>query len=332
MGERELDPGSVFRSFAYDVNKATASLMYLLQGMESVRNSELPRYNQEPAGSKPYFCNFPKLSDIGVSPTLTGFDFDPNDLLARGGETEQLAFKGWVEQVYNHTWESQYRNEMRDSLEGPDIIRPQAEPIGDFRRIRNDLIHNHGIASVKESGKCKVLMWFKPGEHMILGMRHVFDFLNQMGMMSSFPVYPPDGRDHVNWTTFVTNEYALRNVQPSPRLVSLRTSRAKQLEDGSSWYVVSVVFENAVFVNIPVDYPPNGRSPRERNRFISKTRIDEDGNVRFPDGSVKDRESLYGEAVDALFNKGPKIDLGGIPGPSFRFREDDRITSRDVRA
>ena len=40
--------------------------------------------------------------------------------------------------------------------------------------------HN-AIASEEETGKCKVLRWFKPGEPMILGMRHVFDFLNQLG-------------------------------------------------------------------------------------------------------------------------------------------------------
>ena len=192
MERREQDPGSVFRSFIYEVNKATASLMYLLQGMESVRDSELPRYNQEPPTSKPSFCNFPKLSGIGVSPTLTGFDFDLNDFLARNGETEQLAFKGWVEQVYNCIWDSDHRNKLQDSLEGCGIIPPEADPIGDFRRIRNDLIHKHGLASTKNSGKCKVLTWFKPGESIILGMRHVFDFLNQMGMMSSSPAYPPD--------------------------------------------------------------------------------------------------------------------------------------------
>ena len=123
---------------------------------------------------------------------MTGFDFDLNDFLARNGETEQLAFKGWVEQVYNCIWDSDHRNKLQDSLEGCGIIPPEADPIGDFRRIRNDLIHKHGLASTKNSGKCKVLTWFKPGEPIILGMRHVFDFLNQMGMMSSSPAYPPD--------------------------------------------------------------------------------------------------------------------------------------------
>ena len=30
---------------------------------------------------------------------------------------------------------------------------------------------------------------------------------------------------------------------------------------------------------------------------------DTESQMRFPNGSVRDRRSLYGEAVDALFNK-----------------------------
>ena len=321
MEGRKQDPGEIFRSFIYEVNKATASLMYLLQGMESVRNSELPRYNQEPPDSKLHLCIYPKLSGIDVSPTLAGFNFDPNDFLAREGETEQLAFKGWVDHVFNCIWDGHHRKELRGSIKGRNIIRPETDPIGDFRHIRNDLIHKHGIASAEHSGKCTVLTWFKPGDPMIFGMRHIFDFLNQMGMMSSSPAYPPDGGAHVSWRAFVTDEDTLRNVRPIPKLVSLRTSMVKQLEDGSTRHSVSVVFENGVFVNIPVDYAPDGRSPQERNRLISKTHIDENGNVRFLDGNIKDRESLYREAIDAQLDKGPKTDGGGVRGPWFKFRK-----------
>ena len=317
----ETDTASLFRSFMYEVNKATASLMYLLQGMESVRNSELPHYNQETPGTRQFLANFPKLSNIGVPLTLTGADFDLNDLLKREGETEQLAFKGWVEQVYNCIWDSRYRNELTKSFEGPSIIKLQGAPIGDLRRIRNDLIHKGGIASAEHTGKCMVLKWFKPGDPIILGMRHVFDFLNQMGLMSTVPASFQDRAAHVNWMPIFDEEDALRNIKPTPKLVSLRTSMDQVLEDGSSLYVISVVFENGVFTNIPVEYAANGRSQQERNEFISRVRIDEDGNVRFPNGNVKDRETLYGEAVDGLFHKGPQVSGRGIPGPTFRFRK-----------
>ena len=59
---------------------------------------------------------------------------------------------------------------------------------------------------------------------------------------------------------------------------------------------------------------------------------DTESQVRFPNGSIKDRRSLYGETGDALFNKGPKIELGGIPGPWFKIRKDAPLMRRGVRA
>ena len=318
MGESERGIGALWHSFLYEVHRATASLMYLLQGMESVRRGELLPYSKLPSSQKQYAACFPKLSYVGVPLSLSGIPFDPNDMLRLEGEAEQLAFKGWVEQVYNGIWESSYRNEMRDSFEGTGIIRPQADPIGDLRLIRDDLIHNRGIASAEKTGRCTILKWFETGDRMILGMRHVFDFLNQMAFMTTTPGFLDDG-SFAAWTVFPGMESTLRN-RPTPRLVSLRTAMDKELEDGTTWYVVSVVFENGVFVNIPVHYAPDGRPLRERNAFFSQTRIDQDGNVRFPNGDVKDRESLYHGAVDALFRKGPKIEGIGIPGPPFRFR------------
>ena len=106
--------------------------------------------------------------------------------------------------------------------------------------------------------------------------------------------------------------------------MSLRTAFDSPREDGSSWHIASVVFENGVFVNIPIEYVSNDRPLPERIEWINKARIDEDGNLRFPNGTVKDRQSLYREAVDALLNRGPKIEGIGVPGPAFRIRRDKK--------
>ena len=146
----------------------------------------------------------------------------------------------------------------------------------------------------------------------------MFDFLNQMGFMTTMPGFLSDG-PVAKWTVFPDMEDNLAN-RPAPNLVSLRTSIVKELEDGSSWHVVSVVFENGVFADIPVHYAHDGSSPRQRIEFLNKTFIDEDGNLRFANGLVKDRESLYREAVDALSGRGPKIEGLRVPGPAFRIR------------
>ena len=153
MGERRQDIGSFWRSMTYEVCRVTACLMYLLQGMETVRDRELPPYNRlAPVQQQDLAC-FPKLSYVDVPPSLSGIPFDPNDVLRRGGESEQLAFKGWVEQVYNCTWEGWYRNELKEAFKGPNAIRPEADVLGDFGYIRNDLIHHRSIATLEDNWK-----------------------------------------------------------------------------------------------------------------------------------------------------------------------------------
>ncbi len=318
MDDRKSEPGLIWHSFFYEIYAATASLMYLLQGIENLRNSELTPYNNLPSDRRQITPSFPKLSYVGVLLSMFGPGFDLNDVLRREGEAEQLAFKGWVEQVYNHLWEGKFRNELKAGFKGPGIIRPEGDAIGDLRLIRNDLIHNHGVASEEYSGKCTVLKWFEPGEDIVLGMRHVFDFLNQMGLMTTTPGFLSHG-PAAKWTVFPEMEDALMKGPP-PQLVSIRTSMVKEMDDGSSWHCVSVAFENGVFGNFPVEYSSDGSSAGERNEFFGKTHIDEGGNLRFANGVVKDRESLYQEAVQVLLGRGQKIEGLRIPGPAYRIR------------
>ena len=318
MAEGQRSIGLLWHEFLYDIDRATASLMYLLQGMESVRNSELAQYNKIASAQRQFTPSCPKLTYVGVPLSMSGPGFDLNEVLRREGEAEQLAFKGWVEQVYNHIWEGKYRNELKAALEGGDIIRPEGDPIGDFGHIRNDLIHKQGVASEEETGKCTVLRWFKPGEEIVLGMQHVFDFLNQMGFMTKMPGFLDHG-PNAKWTVFPDMEDTLKN-RPLPQLVSIRPSMDNVQDDGSSWHIVSVVFENGVFADFPVKYPNDGSTVGERIEFFGKTHIDEAGNLRFTNGVVKDRESLYQEAVQVLLGQGQKIEGLGTPGPAFRIK------------
>ena len=313
------DISELWHAFQYDVYQATASLLFLLQGMETVRARELTPYNALPAVQKTYAACFAKIAYLGVPLSMSGPNSDPNCILRREGEAEQLAFKGWVEQVYNCVWDARYRNHLKTMFEGQNIIRPEGDPIGDLRHIRNDLVHRAAVASADETGKCKILSWFQLGETMVLGMRHVLDFLNQMGFMTTLPGFLSHG-PAASWTLFPGMEEALRST-PAPDLVSLRVSFDRELQGGSTRHIASVVFENGVFTNVPIDYAANHRSLTERIDWINETRIDENGNLRFPNGAVKDRQALYGEAIDSLLHKGPEAGGVGVPGPAFRFRK-----------
>lgn len=319
-GERlSRDLISVWHSFVHEVHKATVSLMYLLQGMELVRNRQPSSYQPSNQQSVTYP---PSLSyiDLLLCPVGDSSYSYLNDLLKREGEAEQLAFKGWIEQVY-FLWETRFRNELRNELkkglEGSGVIRPETDPMGELGYIRNDLIHKKGIASKEETGRCKVLKWFKPGERIILGMHHVLDFLNQLGLMTTTPDHYHEGISTF-WSLVSEKEKALLN-KPTPELISLRTWTEEGLEN-SPQHVVAIVFENGVFLNIPIDHVPDSLSLQERIEFVNKTRIDESGNILFADGRVIDRESLYRKAVDTLLGKEPRANRLNVLGLEFRIR------------
>ena len=313
------DGFTFWNSFLYEVNKATMALIYLLQGMEAVRNSELDRYVEVDNGQELRGSLSPKVTNVDIPLVIAGKSPDIIGLIERGGDAEQLAFKGWVEQVYSCVWESSLRNKMKDRSYGTDVIRPLSDPIGDFGYIRNDLIHNRGVATAKETGRCKVLKWFEPGQPIVLSMRHVFDFLNHMGFMTQMAGFTQDGIS-CGWMVFPEMEQSLNN-RPVPNLASVRTALVRQLDDGTIHYAVSVVFENGVFVNKPVNYPPDGKSNRQRTKFFERTNIDQDGNLRFPNGDVITRENLYKEAVDVMVHGGQQIEGMSVPGPWFQVRK-----------
>ena len=314
------DSSNYLLALHFDLYKATASLMYLLQGKESVRNSELPPYNQWPPEIRSQVENFPKLPSVDARLMFCGPGFDLNDLLQREGDVEQMAFKGWVEEVY-FLWDHRYRISMKDSLDAGDVIAPKADAPGDLRLIRNDLIHNAAAASEESTGRCKKLRWFSTGDRIVLSMRHVFDFLNQMGFMHRGSGYVPPGMS-VGWSFVGVSAAELRR-RPTPNLVSLRTEFLGETEDGELRIVTCAVFENGMFVHVPVlRRPADEKKRRLIDAFVETTRIDERGDIAFPDGQTLARDHLYRSACEALLGEGRAAPEGfAVPGPWFKIRE-----------
>ena len=306
----------------YDVNRATASLMYLLQGMEAVRARELPPYDGFPSNLKHSFPSFPKSPGIDVPLLLGGPSFNPHDVLDPQGEAEQLAYKGWVVQIYDQIWCAKYRNTFGSGVEGDDLIRPEADHWGELGYVRNDLVHNKAVASTHGTGRCKLLKWFKPGQHMILGMGHVLDFLNQAGLMDQIGGFVSSG-DHAHWSSIFLKESDLRKGT-IPKLVSVRAFLDRMMDDGSVYYAFTVVFENGVFCNIPFRHGPSERTWSEWKEFVDRADIDVEGNLRLPNGRIPDRESLYEDCVQGFLNPGPAPDGMQVYGPWYRFRRDRR--------
>ncbi len=267
-----------------EVMETTSALMCLLQGMESVRAAHSSQ-DALRCGENERCRSIPDLPHLNATIGVEIPCSKNAGVINRGGLAEQIAFKGWVEQVYNIIWERQFRGESYKSLQLPSDLqgkatlnktRPKMDIAGDLRHIRNDLVHT-GVATSGETGKCKILEWFKPSDLMVFSTDHVFDFLNQMGFMTSTRVDDTEGsvaqlmaRPNLDEIPFDT---------PGKRIISVR-KWMNNLEDGSERHLTSVVFEDGVHIHKASDVPPEA--------------VPAKGDVN---------PALYDEAVDILLGR-----------------------------
>ena len=287
-----------FFKLHYEVMETTSALMFLLQGTARVRAI----YSQKngPMRSENERCRFiPDVPHLNASIGVETPTSRSTGIINSGALAEQIAFKGWVEQVYNIIWESQFRGESYKSLQLPndlqetatlDKCRPKMDVIGDLRLIRNDLIHT-GVATRSRTGKCKILEWFQPGDLMVFSTDHVFDFLNQMGFMTSARVSDTEGA--VAQFLSRSNLDAIACDAHDKRIISVRQWQ-NNLEDGSELHLTSVVFEDGVYIRKANGVPPES--------------IPAKGDVN---------PALYDEAVDVLL--GRETSDGRTTGPWIHY-------------
>lgn len=115
-------------------------------------------------------------------PNLSLSPHDPNDPKAvadaswRKSQIEgAAATDGWLQQWLTHAWlatmfarwEAHYRPAFADA-NGVEEKQVRSDVIGDIRNLRNDVIHHRGIATKKNTGKCKVLTQFNEGDMILL--------------------------------------------------------------------------------------------------------------------------------------------------------------------
>ena len=291
--------------FQYDVTKATVALFYLLQGMEIAAHVYVP--SPEEKNRAQLTVEGPRLSFLKTFPAVSTTGLE---MLGPSGAAAQLAFKGWVADIFNQ-WEKSRAKTRR--LLGDEGVYPQVKCMGDFRHIRHDLIHS-GSATKEHSGKCKVLRWFEPGQRMILTTDHVFDLLNQMNLITlPMQFSSPEGKWILSWIL------APDAVKPTPsekeqiRLVSARVDVDVDDPGGLRRYMVSCVFSDGVFGQGEVEVPV------EPKQFLEGY-IDQDGNVTFPGGQVLCAGKLYDACYGYL--KDDRKSGPGMLGPDARYMKE----------
>ena len=288
----QQDLANVMMRFRNDVTEATNALIYILYGINLVHLTA----QGMPSNSFPV----PDYPPLKVLPQVIG-NTSLFDRTAPNGPIEQLAFKAWVTEVYDSLWERIYRTTLTQHFREitPRGIRLEAEVIGDLRLIRNDLVHT-GTAA--QCSTCKVLRWFKAGDPMHMRLRHVLDFLNQMGWISDAPCLI--GERAFMWLP------SREMLSPTgvPRVASVRAilygAEESEYRNG-----ISVVFEDGVHALVRV-VPPDGK-PITDGQWMNTT-VDESGDILVPPTYTLRAKELY-PACFGPTTKGP-----GVFSPPFR--------------
>ena len=143
----KIEARLLWPSFCYEVLKATTMLFYMLSGIETNR----PRHLQKIPGGN-FNLRLAGLPGLCLSPCIIGPSND--DLYGIAGTAARIAFKGWFLEVYG-IWEYDYRQKLKNEHRVVGDFSPELDALGDMRLIRNDLLHNRGVATSGSKGKCK---------------------------------------------------------------------------------------------------------------------------------------------------------------------------------
>ena len=156
-----------YESFVYKSVMASCKLFYLLESAQKA-----PALN-------------PDSLDFAPLPLLVSLEFQPVNKAADAasiwgveGMLAQLAYVGWMAEI-DGAW-TKYRDSEPHGDSGNLRHGIETELMGDFRKVRNDIVKNGAIAQGR-TANCKVLNWFKKGEPIVLGVRHAVDFLHKLG-------------------------------------------------------------------------------------------------------------------------------------------------------
>ena len=301
----ETQSARVKLSLLFEVLQATAMLLFTLSSIASNRRKQWDE--KTGLATAVGLPGLPELLcvEIGI------IRVPDEDLYGPRGTAAQMAYTGWIAGVYA-LWEHRYRTHLKDSF-AEDAISPEMDAFGDLRHVRNDLLHNNGVASADHCGKCTVLKWFRPGDPMLFETRHLFDFLNQIGALPLGSAHDADSRACVFRTRPPdVAEFLTRTTRP--RIVSVRTLHAGWDAD-PPYKGVTVVFDDGLFTSCGFTLEHPGQWEE-----LGEASIDSLGNLVFADGTVQDSRWLYRDAATAL--KSNKEAVGGppIPGPWMRFR------------
>ena len=146
-------------------------------------------------------------------------------------------------------------------------------------------------------------------------LRHVIDFLNQMGwLIQDSPVFLAEQGKLSIWQIHKEGE----PEDPTPALISVRPLLDLREPDLRYRYAASIAFENLVFGTIPMG-PENEETEAQTTEMTDnwlKMTIDEHGDLHVPNVGTVSAAEFYWNCLRGERQQGP-----GIPSPWVHFRQ-----------
>lgn len=167
---------SVLDGLSNDFNNLTTAHSYAVLGLKQIpaHLSSIPKHPSNPDpmihfGISPPSGQTPAYAACRMSEALVQ--------VAHNGPIETRLGHLWIMSFYA-LWDDEYRPRLA-ALHGRSRDEEQYDLFGDLRHLRNDAVHNGGVASGRETGKCIVLRhWFQPNEMIRLEGRHFAEFFD----------------------------------------------------------------------------------------------------------------------------------------------------------
>jgi hypothetical protein len=99
--------------------------------------------------------------------------------LAQDGPVVAELGRQWLILIFTQ-WDSNFRPRLAAAL-GVEVAQLKVPVFGDLRHMRNDLLHNGGVASKDHTGRCESLHWFEPGKPIVITAEQIAEFMENVG-------------------------------------------------------------------------------------------------------------------------------------------------------
>lgn len=288
-----------YPEYLMQVFESTNQLFFLLEAVELLEA-------QVAAGARPRHSErafIPSPLCIGINSAI------PSDKIGYEGRLVQLAYQGWVAAV-DGAWEK-YRTKPPHDPTGSLRHGQQADLFGDLHKIRNDVLKHRAKATRDNTGKCKALKWFRPGDDMRFSLTHVLEFLHHAGCYMR-PIVAEDNSLIVQWDV---QERAIKKT----RVISNRINIEAIPEDkgGAFGLFISMMFADGVQWAVEMRRADNPGDLTDFAEEIRNAQLDEDGAPIVPGFGRMNIRATYRSAITKLRGGYVPFDPGS---PPIKFR------------